>query len=370
MYIVFLLIPVIIITAVFLINFFNKRILVVEVKKLQNKTFRLLAATKSFSENNAYILQNEYGEIKSFLLELENILKNLPGNIELQRLIDENQQFFIELNKKIEEKKQQWSIFADFKNDVEFIKINLKTKINEINKKGQLLIVKEEKYKDVIDEKIEETVSLIKSLIKEYEALERATFNEFNFYILEDLQKEYTDLLEKIDQTFKEFNYFTKEIKLKIISINRKSSFYITLEEQIGRKKIRQGEIVVSYKTFKDAYEGKKYRKDTYFGGKRIANNQNIQLEISIDENIHRFTLELDNEEFEDIYLQLPIEKNSLIKDDNNLPLELNLINLDILVCEKEKNSFEIKFHLKHFAEKGINDFLKEYEQFNTLTTP
>ena len=81
-----------------------------------------------------------------------------------------------------------------------------------------------------------------------------------------------------------------------------KSTFYVTLETEKEDSRSRERlEITVSYKTFKDSNEGKKY-KNTYIGGKRVASTSEVSFLTIYNGETIGSTKELNNQEF-GIYL-------------------------------------------------------------------
>ncbi len=300
--------------------------------------------------------------IKDCITEISAKISSPPANNELELTIPKFITWLENLEKQVLDKKEKWEKYIEFKEQYDVTIILLRQKINELREKGTLLAGEHKDYAPCINEKVEQTINSLKGLISEYDTLKQSTFIEFNFYILEQIEKETSELLAKANLTLTELHSFTDEFKIFIKSINRKSTFYVTLEteKEDSRSRERLGEITVSYKTFKDSNEGKKYKKDTYISGKRVASTSEVSfLTIYNGETIGSYTKELNNQEFEDLFNELPIDKQIYKEvDEKCCPYEINLNDLNILAWEKPKNSFDINTPVNLFKDLTLKDVI------------
>lgn len=313
---------------------------------------------RSFN-STSLVISDECNQLHTIIIAIEQIITQRPSNKEMEKGLTDFKLIIEESKERIQDKKEKWKIYCDFKDAVEFIKINLGNKGNELKEKAQKLIQEEKKHKQEIEEKLKGSLQILENIKKEYETLERAAFAEFNFYILDDVEGEYVNALKQAEMTLEELELFDKEVKIYLTSLVRKSTFYITLEEmaEARRLKSRLGEIAVSFKTFKSYDIGKKYKKDLVVSNKRTVSSQYYDILVILEERQNKITKELEKEEFAALYKELPLGKKHLEADETGLPWEIQLSDLKVLICEKESKSFAVKSHLDYFNDRFYSLF-------------
>lgn len=351
----------IVLVAVILVFYFNRKMLLRDITGLFNKVFKLFNEVHNFSKENAFILDNECKESKIFLLKIENLLASPPSNKELESFYQHGQVTYKQLEEKIKEKKNNWSIFSEFKENLPYLFVNIRNKTQEIVQNGERLILENEDMEDVIRERINQQLLVTEELINEYKTLDKAGFNDFNFYILEDLDQEYSQVMEHGKNLLKEISFFYKEFKITLEDICRKSNFYITLEENEEEKrgKKRLKEILVSYKTYRETSPGKAYDRQFTVSKKRAVTNQSIKIKIQIDDGSYLWMQELENEEFAELFkeLKFPFTED---RGEDGLPLEIERVNQNIPLCTKKAKSFELEHDTIFFQQLKVYELVEE----------
>ena len=186
-----LIIFLIVLAAIYIVFYINRKMLLKDITGLLNKGFKLLNESHNFSQENAFILDNECQEIKKFILKIKNLLAKPPNNNELENFYQRGQELYEELETKVKEKRGNFSVFIDFKENLPYLLVNIQNKIQEIMQRGEKLIWENEDLEDEIREKVNQQLLAMEELINEYKTLDKANFNNFNFYILEDLDQDY-----------------------------------------------------------------------------------------------------------------------------------------------------------------------------------
>lgn len=343
------------------IIYLHKYILLFELKRTHGVLVGIYNEFASLQkEGMGDILEDELGEITKRLLAIEEVLNAPPGNYQLEQFSASIKKGIDGIKEKMQDKRDKWQIFIQFKDGIDFKLVTLKNLENELKSKARQLIAVHPQREDEVNAKISGIIQELNSIGREYQTLDRTPFHEFNFYILDDISKEFSQKTGQVELIIDELKIFSKEIKIFIKSLVRKSTYYITLEERGERRnKNRLGEISVSYKGYKTYDIGSKYKKDAVVASKRVVSSQDITLVIIMDNKKDIFTKELDNDQFAQLFACLPVNKDNLELDDNNLPPKLEMDDLALLVCEKEKDSFEVKYHLDCFEGQFLN-LLKE----------
>ena len=359
--IIFILITFIIL---FLIAFYylQRYELLLRLKKTRTQGYSLLSAIKSPEDTRA-VLMPEFNLINDCITEINSKITSPPPNKELELVIPYFKTWLKNLEEQVIDKKGKWERYLQFKEQYNINRMLLRQNINKLREKETLLLEEHKENVQCINEKIEPIINSLKSLISEYDALKQTTFIDFNFSILDEVEKETEEHIDKVNLTLTELQHFNDEVKVFINSINRRSTFYITLESENeeNRSRERIGEITVSYKTYKESSEGKKYKKDTYIGNKRVASISEISFTIIFNgKEISKNTKELNNQEFEDLFSQLPIDKQIYKEvDEKCCPYEIYLNDVEILAWEKPENSFEINAPVNIFNDFSLNDILE-----------
>ncbi|NLT94583.1 MAG: hypothetical protein GXW85_03450 [Clostridia bacterium] len=365
MFILKTLLIIIVFVALFLLAFYyiQRYDLLLKLKKTRKNGNNLLARIKSYPDDTKSILALELNLINECLNEISAKISSPPSNKELELIIPNFISRLESLERQILDKKEKWEKYLEFKGQYDATLILLRKTIDKLRTKGNMVADGHKDHAQCINEKVEQNVNNLKSLIKEYDTLIQFTFNEFNFYLLEQIEKETAQLLDKADLTLTELRNFADEFRIFIKSINKKSPFYITLEAETDNSRSREwvGEISVSYKTFRDSDEGKKYKKDIYISGKRVASASQISfVVIQNDQTLGTYIKELNNQEFEDLYDQLPIDKQVYKEvDEKCYPYEISLFDLDVMAWEKPKYSFEINAPVNLFKDLTLKDVIE-----------
>lgn len=356
-----LIILLIVLAAIGIILYINRKMLLRDITSLLNKVFKLLNESHNFSKENAFILDYECQEIKKLLFSIENTLAKPPKNKDLENFLQKDQEVYKDLKEGIKEKKANFSIFIDFKEELPYIIVNIQNKTQEIRQRGEKLIWENEELGEEIREKVDRVLFNMEELINEYKTLDRASFNDFNFYILEDLDQDYLHRMDEGNNFLKEIGFFYKELKISLEEISRKSKFYITLEEneeeKRGKKRIK--EILVSYKTFKEASPGKAYDRKFTIAKKRAITTQTITLKLQIDEDSFVWQQELTNKEFAEFFneLKIPFTED---QGEDGLPLEIERDKLNTLIGLKKPQTLEIEHETIFFQELNIYEVVEE----------
>lgn len=361
-----------IIALIGLIMYMIKQSWVNQAKKLRNKCISILRRFEGLEEDSLAILSEEYTEVKNYLGNLDNLLIN-PITKQIRIYIEDNKDLVDGLEDKIKEKKEKWEKYIAFKKNIDFIKVNIKNKINRLKDKANELILIEEESKEKVEKKLDEIVPFLQEILKKFEILQTTMFSDFDFTIMDDIEKEYSEYMEKADEILSEFNRFFEIFAVYITAVKRDSNFYLVLNQlKEGslagksnasqadfRNSFRRGEINTSYKTFAEAYIGKRYNSDSFVSEKRIISKQSIRLKIINGLEINNIFIDLDEQKFKDIYKELPINKDYKEVDENGFPLLMDLTDIEIPVCKKEKGEFTIEYYINWFKDTSPSYFLK-----------
>ncbi|MBZ4653031.1 MAG: hypothetical protein JG781_369 [Peptococcaceae bacterium] len=352
--------------------YLTRKSLLLDLKKIQKKGYLTYSETGKLPIELRQSLSTELNSLKSTLIDLQNLLNAPPGLSTLQSSFGEYFQQIETIHNKIKEMEKIWEQYTTFKNDINYCQMNITSRLYKIKEKSQVLINLEPKYEEIINEKVQQVLPLLEELLEKYKVWETVTFLEFDFLLAVDLGKEYEKIINSADMLIKDLELFRQPIQVYITILRRKTVYYITLREVIegslvgktsaGKnpsiKSKRLGEVTVSYNTFKNAYIGKKYKGEVFVSGKRSFSTQSIELKIISGKDTYNAIRLLNDDQFVQIFKALPIKRQFEEVDDNGIPLELNLTDLNIAVCEKKAKDFEVFYHLDIFKKVSIYDFL------------
>ncbi|MFZ7101467.1 MAG: hypothetical protein ACOWWO_02270 [Peptococcaceae bacterium] len=347
-----------IVAGVQIVIYINKYILLFELKRAHASLVKLYSEAVAFNQANPLnVLNNEIEEIRENMINIETVMTAPPKNSELEICGTNIKQVMEDVLERIKDKKEKWQLFADFKDGIDFKIVTLNNIENELKGRARSLKLTEEKNSSEIDDKVNEAVQILNNIKKEYVSLDKAPYHEFNFYILDDIANDYAQAIAIAELASEELRLFGKRIRIFISSLVRKSTFYLTLEEATVKRRNnnRLGEISVSFKTYKALEIGSRYKKDVAISGKRTSHSQHISLLVRLDEQRFNLTMELEDEQFARLFQDLAIAKENFELDESNLPLELNLNNLELLVCEKEQDSFAVNYYIPYFNNEYLN---------------
>ncbi|QNB46456.1 hypothetical protein BR63_09100 [Thermanaerosceptrum fracticalcis] len=352
--------------------YLTRKSLLLDLKKIQKKGYLTYSETGKLPIELRQSLSAELNSLKSTLMDLQNMLNAHPNISTLQNSLAEYSQQIETIRNKIKETEKVWEQYTTFKNDINYCEMNITSRIYKIKEKSQVLINLEPKYEEIINEKVQQILPLLEELLEKYKVWETVTFLEFDYLLAVDLGKEYEKIINSADMLIKDLELFRQPIQVYITILRRKTVYYITLREviegslvgktSVGKnpsiKSKRLGEVTVSYNTFKNAYIGKKYKGDVFVSGKRSFSTQSIELKIISGKDTYSVIRLLNDDQFVHIFKALPIKRQFEEVDDNGIPLELNLTDLNIAVCEKKTKDFEVFYHLDIFKKVSIYDFL------------
>lgn len=356
--------------------YFSRLLLLKDLKVIRIKYLDMQEFLKKNSQETIAILFREYNELKNGLLLINNTINDPPTNSELQAFITKTREEIEDIKVRIIDAKQLWDDYINFRQEVDFKRINLVNKLTKIKDIANQLAKKHRKHQEDIYLKVEGILIEANDLVKRLDFLQLATLEEFAAYLVEDIEEEYKQIVEKCEKTIKEISIFSESIEVYLIRVHRKATFFINLEEitdgslggkqtisRIARKSSRKlGERIVSLKTYQEAFDGKRYKGNTFITTKRVAFSQVIELKIKRENQITNHRAEISDNDFERIYSILPIDKKNLLKNEDGYPLEMQTDNLEILVCQKEPLEFTEKYIYDVFEEIGLVNYFNQKE--------
>lgn len=356
-----------------IISFFlTRKSLLLDIKKIQKKGYLIYSETGKLPLELRQSLSKELNSLKSIIMDLQNILDVPPGISIMQNSLQEHSREIETIHHKIKEAEKAWEKYAAFKSDINYYEMNINSRLYKIKEKSQVLISLEPKCEEIIKEKVQQILPLLEELLEKYKVWETLTFLEFDLLKIADLETEYEKSINLADLAIKDLEQFRQPIQVYLNALHRKTVYYITLREVIegslmgktsaGKnpsiKSKRLGEVTVSYNTFKNAYVGKKYKGEVFISGKRSSSTQSMELKIINGKDTYNTIRLLNDDQFVRIFKALPIKKQFEETDENGIPLELNLTDLNIALCEKKAKDFAVHYYLDLFKEISIYNFL------------
>lgn len=307
-------------------------------------------------------------ELKEILIDLYKRLRHSVGEIELKYKDYKSSSDVFEYAKlkkaqgkeferQIIDNKKKWEIFDTFMSDVGLTKLNIENLQKDIKRKSQdIMISLGEKNQDeldkdkIIQEQTEKVVRDLDVVYREYDKLQGNSFLNFDIQKLNDVEKLRDISVKDAEYYYDLLKYYNKEIEIVLMGISRKSTFFIKLKEllegyQSGKNKMANlGEVSVSFKTFEKLEEGSRYRQDVFVSSKRVHQEIEADFYISSGKSEFHHTEKLSYDELIDLLNLCKLKPSDEEIDENKVPYNFEITDMDITLGKKEKQELLIKY--------------------------
>ncbi len=302
--------------------------------------------------------------LNDHLRELAAYLNKLDADIHSQLAIFRLRQIFREDCPLIEAKTReikgicsQWNKYVAFKKQLtddlsDIINLN-----NELNDKMLALVRYDKNLEDLVQAKAAGVLSQLEDYQKQFRELLRLGFENFTS---DDAYPAISEsFLAQANTLINEFKFYKTPLKVVITGLFRKSIYYITLEDSTVKSLRRHsGTVQVSYKTFRDMQKGNAYKRDIVVGNKHVSSEQNVTIKSYKGDIETKITYKLSKEQFKELFQALKFNRKFEETDEDEIPYQINALDLDVVVCEKKANNFEIIYNLDIFRGIPVYDFL------------
>lgn len=355
-------------------KFIRKRILGSNLKDISKNCNMIITAAHSFPEELNNYLAPQLKNVTNIITKTEKHLEHISRHLnDSQEFFEQSKKDVVDIQKNINKAENLWAQYNKFRADLGYLKSTVSDLIERINSQTKTLRSQEKEYEELITKKVNDILPQLEGLVTKYNLLALAPFADFSYNLVLNVSKEYEASVDDADKLFRDLEQFDKTFQMYITRLQRKSTFYLTLNEVPSdsvtgkrfatkhdlRNSERLGESPVSYKTYKKAYTGKRYSTNIFITSKRFTSDQIITLKIIFDEDTYNFDKEVDLKVFKDILTELALPLNVKELDENGVPVDLHLTNLNIPICEKKNNDFTINYHYNLFEQLNIYDLLE-----------
>lgn len=359
----------------------RKRILVSNLKLLRKNCNITLDTVGTFPEELNNYLGPQLEALNNILTKLDKYLSHISRKMQkAEEFLEQSKTDLLEIQKNITEAEKLWGHYNKFIAELDCLKNTVADLVAKINGQTKALCSQEKEHADVIKEKANDIMPQLEGLITKYNLLASTPFADFGYNLVINVSKEYENLIDKADKIFRDLEQFDKTFQVYISGLHRNSTFYITLSEIESdsttgkrfaskhelRNSERLGEAVVSYRTFKKAYAGKRYSTNVFITNKRCSSDQIITLKIIYDKETYLVNKEVELDVFKDILTELSLPLNVKDYDENGIPVDLHLTSMNIPICTKGDYDFIINCQYNFIDKLNIYELLEpEPEKIN-----
>ncbi len=302
-------------------------------------------------------------DLANDLNELEKVFNSEAAIFKYRQIIRDDKPLIEAKSQKVKDLCSRWNEYAAFKQQLTDELRDLISQNNTLIERMHELARYDKNLEDVIQIRATTTLNQLEEYQNLYRELRKTPFADYDPEAqVPHIPKEFW---KQVDLLINEIKYFRNHIKVYISGLFRKSIYYITLEDATDKSPRRHADTIqVSYKTFSECEKGSPYKWNIIIGGKYVSSEQNVTIKSFKDDVETKVTHKLTKEQFEQIFKSLTFNRKFEEMDENEIPYQISVMDLEFLILEKKANDFDVTYHSDLFEGAVIYDFLSYNKSF------
>lgn len=303
------------------------------------------------------VLNEPLNELAKDLYELEKSFSSGTAVLTYKQILKNDKPLIEAKSQDIKNTCARWNDYAAFKQQLTDGLSDLISHKNNLEAKIQDLVRYDKSLDDIVQIRASSTLNQLEEYQKLYRELRKTSFEEYDEENpAPEIPKEF---LYQVELLINEIKYFRNHLKVYISGLYRKSIYYISLEDSTDKSARRRADTIqVSYKTFSECEKGSPYKWNIIIGGKYISSEQNITIKSFKGDIETKVTHKLSKEQFVQILKSLTFNRKFEEADEEEIPYQINIMDLEQLILEKAANDFEVTYYSDLFEGAAIYDFL------------
>lgn len=308
-------------------------------------------------------------ELALDLKELEKAFGRETAIFKFKQILREDKPLLEAKSQEVKNICARWNDYAAFKQQITDGLSDLISRDNNLAEISQALVRYDKELEDIVNIRATSIISQLADYQNQYRELRKVSFAEYD-------EEEHqvpiisTEFLNQVKFLTNELKYFRNHLRVYIAGLYRKSIYYLALEDSSDKSPRRHADTVqVSYKTFQSYEKGAPYKWNIIIGGKYASSEQNITIKALKGDIETKITHKLTKEQFDLIYQSITFNRKFDEVDEEEIPYQLNVMDLEFLICEKKANDFEVTFYSDLFIGNSIYDFLSYHESIEIMPT-